>query len=793
LNLEKQTIELLEFLPIREAVASLARSPGGSALVMEQGFDVVEEVLNRKKDIVSDWKKILGSDLKEPEMYFPEISFINRLEKSGMVLEGIELADAAEYILSSLKLKKYGLQQPDNIKLSGALLNEAEIIPELGDYAADIFREINADGTVRDNHPLLRSARAKIANLHGKISKISAGYMNDNREIWQSAVAPQRDGRVVLPLKANFRGRVKGMVHEVSSSGATLFIEPFDLVELNNEMTYEQGMLAQLTYKIYRALTDRLREAAAGLKQLTEQVSYIDSWYARASYSIRNNCIRPEQIENGIIIRSGRHPLLGKKAVPISLSFSDEIKILIITGPNAGGKTVTLKTCGLFVLMNQFALELPAKEGTAVSVFNGIYADIGDDQSIEQSLSTFSGHMKRIGEIISSADKNSLVLLDELGSGTDPTQGSAISMAVLDNLLCNNIPTIITSHHAAVKNFGYTHRGAVNASVSFDSETLKPTYEIIEGVPGESHAVEIAQSMGLPDSIIKKAGEFLENGDATVSEMIKELERRHYGIIERDKKLAVQEKKLLEDRREIDLFKLKLRQKQHEIDQNDYSRLRSFVRDSRRELENLVRELREGEITREKTQNVKNHIAGLDDRLLQEKERIDSDEFLISEAASVNNDLDNISDSDSVLKIGDEVIYIKNKKTGVLLEKRKPGKWLVAFGNIKLTINEHELSVLRKKKESTVFISKGAMGFGGSAVFELDLRGMRANEAENELIKQIDAALMSGLNEFSIIHGLGEGILQKTVHDYLSTCSAVREFSYSHPEHGGFGKTIVRL
>ncbi len=482
--------------------------------------------------------------------------------------------------------------------------------------------------------------------------------------------------------------------------------------------------------------------------------------------------------------------MLGDSAVPISLSYSDDITILIITGPNAGGKTVTLKTCGLFVLMNQFAAELPAAEGTALSIYNSIYADIGDDQSIEESLSTFSGHMKRISEITNNADKSSLVLLDELGSGTDPSQGSAIAMAVLEHMRAEKISTIVTTHHAAVKNFGHTRSGAVNASVSFDPETMKPTYEIIEGVPGESHAVEIAQTMGLPDSIIKEAGSLLDNGNADVSEMIRELERRQYQIIERDRRLAEEERKNREDRRALELTRLKLKQAQHEVAQRDYSMLKSYVSESRKELENLVRELREGEITKEKTLKVKRHIEDLEHKLESEAQGLDKLQDEISASEPGNNE---DSPDNRILKPGMEIKNKKNGKTGVLLEQRKNGLWLASFGNIKLSVKESDIAAAAQKKKIPASDAVSSAAFSSNAVSELDLRGMRVYEAEAALIQQIDSAVLTGLNEFGVIHGLGEGVLQKTVHDFLRTCSQVKSFEFSDPEQGGFGKTIVKL
>ena len=597
-----------------------------------------------------------------------------------------------------------------------------------------------------------------------------------------------KEGRIVLPLKSNFKGRVKGLIHEVSQSGATVFIEPFDLVTLNNELTMEHNKLNQIVTQIYVKLGNKLRECSYQLEEMVKNVSFIDSWYARAAYSIRHNCIRPMTGEDEIIIKGGRHPLLGEKAVPISISFSSNTNTLIITGPNAGGKTVTLKTCGLFTLLNQLACEIPAEEGTTLSIFNNVLADIGDEQSIEESLSTFSGHIKRIANIIKTANQKSLVLLDELGSGTDPSQGAAIAMGILENLREKGIKTIITSHHTAVKNYGYTHKGVKNASVAFDTKTMKPSYKIIDGVPGESHAIEIAQSNGLQDVIIKKANSFLESGNTKISEMIKELEARHYRIMEKEKTLSENEKTMIEMQRRLELQKLRLKQEKYEIKARDYSYFKKFILDSRKELENLVRELREGEITKEKTAKVKKHITKLNNELNTEREKIELEGDEVAQL-SLSND-NNAKPQD--FKIGCNVKYKINNKTGILLEKRKKNQWLVAFGNIKLTIKEKELMLI-ESNENKIQKEINYGGFSTKTVLELDLRGMRVYEAESELSKQIDSALISGVNQFSIIHGLGDGILQRAVADFLTACNAVKSFSFSAPEAGGFGKTIVKL
>ncbi len=708
-----------------------------------------------------------------------------------MVLEGQELAASADFIISGLRLKKYCTSVPEQgISMSGILSEAAEKIPDLHQCSDSIFKEINSDGTVKEDHPLLKSARAKIATLHKKISRISSDFISDDKGIWQNTVPSQRDGRIVLPLKTNYRGRVKGLVHEFSSSGATVYIEPFELVELNNQMSYEQNQLAQKVNKIYRSLTEKLNDSFQDFLFLIDTVSEIDSYYARAVHSIRNRCVRPVEIERGITINQGRHPALGSKAVPITISIKPEIKTLIITGPNAGGKTVTLKTCGIFILMNQFALELPAEEGTEIGLYTDIIADIGDDQSIEESLSTFSGHMKRISEILRKSDNRTMVLLDELGSGTDPVQGSAIASSVLEELLGRNVTTVVTTHHSAVKRFGYTRSGAANASVEFDSETMKPTYRIIEGVPGESHAVEIALSCGIDRRIIESAKKLIDDGDSSVESMIAELERRQREFLVKEKEQKDREAKFNEVRKKKDLEILKLRQQNMILKESEFGELKSFVHRTRSDLENLVRELREGEITREKNLKVKSFIETMSGVLEDEKIK------LYSEKDSVDN-AETGTGVSHVLNIelaeGMQILNRKTRKKGVLIEKRKNDEWIASFGNIKLNVKVKDIEPLAVDKKTENKISVASSGFDIKASFELDIRGMRVEEARDALERQLDGAILSSLNEFSVIHGLGDGILQKFVHDFLKKNRNVKEIFFSDAESGGFGKTIVKL
>jgi DNA mismatch repair protein MutS2 len=414
----------------------------------------------------------------------------------------------------------------------GPLLSILNSIPDCTPVETELFKILDRDGNLRDL-PELREIRNRLQNLHKELDLITSRYTNseESRKMLQSEVPSQRDGRIVLAVKANFKGRIKGIVHEVSSTGQTIFVEPEDIIEKNNEIVFQEQRLAAEIVRILRELTSRIAVHRDELLQFHSQIIYLESLRARSRYSWESHGVFAQDISGDtpgpLKIVQGRHPLLGSKAVPIDLAMDSDTRTVIITGPNTGGKTVTLKTVGLFILMNQFGLALPAAEGTTLPLVDGIFADIGDEQSISQSLSTFSGHMTNIASIIADASSKSLVLLDELGSGTDPEEGSAIAMALLDHFIDTGCRVLVTTHHSILKNYGYTKPGVQNASVDFDSRTLSPTYRIIMGVPGESRALEIAARNGLPQNIVEQARSYLDEERTDVSALIAGLKEKH--------------------------------------------------------------------------------------------------------------------------------------------------------------------------------------------------------------------------------------------------------------------------
>ncbi|HCM28832.1 MAG TPA: endonuclease MutS2, partial [Treponema sp.] len=599
-------------------------------------------------------------------------------------------------------------------------------------------------------------------------------------------------------------------------------VEPEDVVEKNNDILMEERRLQAEVARVLREMTARIGEKAAELADLSKRTIILDGLCARARYSFETRGAFADSASGKLELRKARHPMLGSKAVPIDIAMDAATRIVIVTGPNTGGKTVALKTVGLFALMNQFALALPAEEGTALPVFDGVYADIGDEQSISQSLSTFSAHMTNISSIVASATDRSLVLLDELGSGTDPEEGSAIAMSLLDHFIAVRARLLATTHHGILKNYGYSKEGVVNASVDFDAATLSPTYRILMGVPGESRALDIASRNGLDLSIVDRARGYLDEERADVSALIIGLKTKHRELQDEAEARRKEEVLLREDRRRIDLRELRLRQKESELKEQGIGSLRRLLNESRKTLENLVRELREGEMTREKTLKVKDFIAGFeksimdeDARFEAEAESLDADLGALREAAATEEREGRAHASSGSggkrnktrggegggepeiplrIEPGIDVFAGPSRRRGKVLRAGKRGFWDVEIGALRMTLPERELIPTSSAEPvRRVEIMQADLAGTTSASLELNLRGMRLEEALEALRRQLDAASLTGLYDFSVIHGKGDGILQRGVHDYLKSHPGVADYHFSRPEEGGYGKTVVAL
>ncbi|MDR0448312.1 MAG: endonuclease MutS2 [Treponema sp.] len=818
----EKTIALLEFDRIREAASSRALSTEAAKLIREEILLLDPEEIRARKNFVSSFCELIinsNNEIRQVWKELPEIGFLlPRLTVDGSIL------DIDEALALGLFLERG--RELQGFVLNGSSLTEtplrtlAESVPDCSTLAREIFRIIDRDGTVKDL-PEIKRIRSRILNLSKELEQIAGHYCaNENtRRMLQSDVPSQRDGRLVLAVKANFRSRIKGIVHEVSATGQTVFMEPEESVEKNNQICVEQANLGMEIRRLLLKLSGSLAKHHDKLDQFHRVIVYLESLRARAQYSLELSPLNSgvcfarepsptihERSGPALVLKQARHPLIaagtgtftsGKAAVPIDLLLDPGTKMVIVTGPNTGGKTVALKTIGLFALMNQAGFALPAAEAV-LPFFNGIFADIGDEQSLSQSLSTFSAHMTNIAMIIEKATEHSLVLLDELGAGTDPEEGSAIAMAILDHFIETKSTVVLTTHHGMLKNYGYSREGVENASVDFDSHTLSPTYRIIMGIPGESRALDIAARNGFPPALVQKARSYLNEERSDVSALIAGLKEKHRELDKVSFSAKKEEERLREDRRKTDLKALSLRQKEQHLKQEGAAEFRRFLAESRKNLENLVREIREGELSREKTLKVKDFI-----RVLEEKSAA------ISTILEVENETLN-GQSWQVMP-GAEVLAGPSKSRGRVIrrDQKKPAKniagktesfWIVETGSLRISFPERELSPPDSGQNNTQKAGADSVGWAAelvpektNAMLEINLLGMRFEEAMETLRRQIDAAVLAGLQEFSVVHGKGDGILQKGVHDYLTRDPAVAEYHFSRPELGGTGRTEVVL
>lgn len=599
----------------------------------------------------------------------------------------------------------------------------------------------------------------------------------------QEPIVTVRNGHFALPVKAEYRSRVSGYIHDQSGSGATLFIEPAAVVELGNDLRRLKTDEIREIEKILAGLTAMVAQNADELSGSLEILGKLDFIFARALLAADMDAIRPKMNDRHIIkIISGRHPLLKKdKVVPISVHLGDTYTSLIITGPNTGGKTVTLKTVGLFCLMAMSGMFVPADRKTELTVFDNVFADIGDEQSIEQSLSTFSSHMSNTVKILSKADDSSLVLLDELGAGTDPVEGAALAQAILEELFYLGALTMATTHYSELKAFAMTRSGMQNASMEFDVERLCPTYRLIIGIPGKSNAFEISSRLGLPDKIIQHAADYLENRDIVFEDVLSGAEKARKDA-ENERILAASEREKAEQiRREFEAERIRLEAEKMRIKEKAREDARKIVASARSEMDEVIRSLRDlPEIDKKQRERI----------IQQSRDRAREYQSSLAEEQPVpilNGDgLTHVNAGDTVF-----VTSLQMEAT-VLKPEDAKGDVPVQIGAVKTTVKLKDLShsVKKEKKKPTVKIT---LHEPDRSFLELDIRGKTVDEAEIEIDRFIDDARLTGVNSFSVIHGKGSGALRAGVQMYLKQHPAVKSYRIGAYGEGDAGVTVVTL
>jgi DNA mismatch repair protein MutS2 len=813
--MNEKTLKLLEFDVIRSRVAACSMSAGAAAIIISEDPLKDSAQVRHLKELVSACLRRMYSRDEEKRESLPDIgAILPKLDVEGAILEIDEAYALALFAERGETLRTWIGKASAPTEEKNPLSPICAEIPACRQIATEVFRVLDKEGNLRDL-PEFQAYRRRIQALTKDLEGAGAKFASNDetRRMLQSFVPSQRDGRMVLAVKANYRGRIKGIVHEVSATGQTIFIEPEEVVEKNNDLLIEKRRLDAEIRRVLRELTTSIAKSRESLNTFHKAVLFLETVRARARYGFETRGVFAHDGE-AIILKKARHPLLGSKAIPLDFSLAEDKRTVIITGPNTGGKTVALKTAGLLAMMNQAGLPLPVEENTTLPYFDGVYADIGDEQSISQSLSTFSSHMTNIADILSKAGSNSLILLDELGSGTDPEEGCAIAMALIDHLMELHARLIITTHHGILKNYGYTRKGAENASMEFDGKTLAPTFRIVMGIPGESRALDIAERNGLPKEIVAKARNYLAEEQADISVLIDGLRKKHKELDAVRDAGKAEIDKLKEERRKADLKELRLRQKELELKTESAGNLQRLLHESRKQLENLVRELKEGEITREKTLKVKEFLSSLEDSVnaenaeLQRESRDLREERRRMENENSGNNLPTTIEQNSI-EPGMEVLAGESRRRGRVVRQDKKGsrknneppgtsprRWIVEIGSMKISFDEADLirvTASQKQQERPAANWAAELGPAEPVYMEINLLGMRTEEALIVLRRQIDAALLAGLQKFSVVHGKGDGILQNAVHEYLKREKCVADFNFSRPEMGGFGRTEVTL
>ena len=598
-----------------------------------------------------------------------------------------------------------------------------------------------------------------------------------------------REGRYVIPVKQENRSSVPGLVHDVSSSGATAFVEPMAVVELNNELRELEIKEREEIERILKELSNLVAEESENILENQKILQQLDFIFAKGKLALDMKATRPILNEKGYInIKKARHPILNaKKVVPIDVYLGKDFNSLIITGPNTGGKTVTLKTVGLLTLMAQSGMHIPADFNSEIAVFNQVFADIGDEQSIEQSLSTFSSHMVNIVDILNNVEYNSLILFDELGARTDPTEGAALAMSILDHLLKLNVRTMATTHYSQLKLYALTTENVTNASVEFDVETLSPTYKLLIGVPGKSNAFEISKRLGLQDYIINEAKDLISKENIEFEDVLQALEKDRIAT-EENKNVAeryrMEVEKLKED---LALEKDRIKEQRDKLLQKAREDARDILRNAKEDADSLVGELRDISSEIEKDRNKK--IQEAQDKL--KSKLTDVEKTLSSAVLNVKS-----KKPPKNLKIGETVeVLTFNQKGDVLSEPDESGNVRVQVGIMKITAHistlkrttsdENEKNHTRNK---TIISNKSK-----DIKTEIDLRGKNLDEAFLEVDKYLDDAYIAGLKEIHIIHGKGTGVLREGMKSYLRGHKHVRTSRLGVYGEGGDGVTIVEI
>ena len=777
----KKNYDVLEFYKIINELIDLSRLEKTKEKFLD--IDIIKEksILDKElmlmKEMIDFYKYDDGLELAG----LADITkMMNSIDIIGSYLSVEDLATLKKNLTIFRISKSRAKNVRDKYKTIWNLFSDVEEVREIENF---ISEAINDEGILKDDASIgLRDVRRQKQNINANIKeKFDELISNKNTQnAIQERIVTQRNDRYVIAVKTDFKGLVKGIEHDRSATGSTVYIEPLNVVSLNNKLREYEAREREEIRKILLRITEIVKtkkEEILEIKKILERLDFID---AKTTYSVNKKCIVPKIINKEYLkLVEARHPLIDENTVvPINFELGNPENIMLITGPNTGGKTVTLKVAGLLTIMALSGIPIPANEKTEVGYFHNVLADIGDEQSLEQNLSSFSGHVSKIKDIIEHASSKSLVLMDELGSGTDPMEGAAFAMAIIDYLNKKHVTSIITTHYSEVKAYAFNTTGIKSASMEFNVETLSPTYKLLEGIPGESNALIIARKYGISEEIIENAKSYISEDNQRVEEMLK-------SIKEKNDKLEMMHAQLEATRAELDKQKniyeqkmVKLENEKNEIIKRAYEEADNYLKNMQAKAKNLIDKINSEESKKEDAKNAQRSLNMLRESFITDKKKN------VKEKKIITQNVD--------FAIGEEVLVKTMNQNGKILKIMPDNRIQVQTGILKLVVSTDDIVKIQKKKTNK-FKNFASLKRTSQVRGEIDLRGMNADEAIAELETYMDRAMLTGYHEIYIIHGKGTMVLRKKIHEYLRTSKYVAEFKDANQNEGGVGCTVVTL
>ncbi|MFV0556783.1 MAG: endonuclease MutS2 [Lactovum sp.] len=773
--MNKKIIDILEFKKVKELFSAFLSTAQGKNELSKLRIQTDIKKIKEEFLYLEEFQSLV---IENGDLYFIETEdiweLLKRLEIKATLSAG-EFLLLKKIVSSSIKIQNY-FSQSVNVELS-ALLNIIEKLSDLTEIN-QLLSVFDDNGHLMDNaSTLLLDLRRSIKRLESDIQKLMQQSLIKTASSLTESLITIRNDRQVLPVRADSKSKVAGIVHDISSSGQTLYIEPRAVVEKNNDLQQKKIEEKNEIVRIYALLSEKLSVYRKDIQQNDWVIGKLDFIRAKNEFLKREKASIPIiSLDKKIELLQARHPLIAsEEAVKNDLIFDKKLNTIVITGPNTGGKTITIKTLGLLTLMTQAGLPITAEMGSTVTIFKEIFADVGDEQSIEQSLSTFSGHMKHLIKILRKANEESLVLLDELGAGTDPKEGAALAKAILEELKLRNIKTLATTHYPELKAYALQTEAVMNASMEFDIEKMRPTYKLRLGIPGRSSAIEISKRLGLMGQVVEAARMEISSEEQDLESLIEHLENQ----------VSEQEKHLEE---------IKHLKEEAEKTQKGYLKeKRAFEREKKQLLDKAQREAEE--ISAKAKLEVQKILKNLNEKMqLKPHEAIAA----MSEIEQLVPDLSKNkvlkkAKAQRGLREGAEVLLTNFGQRGRLVHLEKDGRWKVSVGSVMATVSEEDIEVLQTVEEEKLRSKNIRRQVSHSVKAQLDLRGSRYEAASMEIDNYIDQALLANLGQITIVHGIGTGVIRDLVQKKLAQNKRIKDFEFAPMNAGGTGATIAHL